>query len=92
MVSVTIILLEMSNAFNSRSERCSIFKLGWFSNKWLVWAVLSSLSLMVLVLFVPYLALLFHTVPLRFNDWIVALGISCSALVFVELHKFIWKR
>jgi hypothetical protein len=26
------------------------------------------------------------------NDWIVALGISCSALVFVELHKFIWKR
>jgi len=92
MVLVTIILFEMVNAFNSRSERCSIFKLGWFSNKWLVWAVLSSLSLMVLALFVPYLALLFHTVPLRLNDWIVALGISCSALVFVELHKFIWKR
>jgi Ca2+-transporting ATPase len=92
MVLVTIILFEMFNAFNSRSERHSIFKLGWFSNKWLVWAVLSSLFMMVLVLYVPYLGLLFHTVPLEFTDWMVALGVSCSALVFVELYKLIWER
>lgn len=47
---------------------------------------------MVLVLYVPYLALLFHTVPLRFTDWIVALSVRCSALIFVELYKFIWER
>ncbi len=92
MVLVTIILFEMFNAFNSRSERHSIFKLGWFSNKWLVWAVLSSLFLMVLVLYVPYLGFLFHTVPLGYFDWIVALGVSCSALIFVELYKLIWER
>ena len=92
MVLVTIILFEMFNAFNCRSARYSIFKLGWFSNKWLVWAVLSSVFLMVLVLYVPYLAFLFHTVPLRFTDWIIALLISCSALVFVELYKLIWER
>ena len=92
MVLVTIILFEMFNAFNCRSDRYSIFKLGWYSNKWLVWAVLSSIALMALVLYVPYLALLFHTVPLMFTDWIVALGISCSVLVFVELYKFIWER
>ena len=54
--------------------------------------MLSSLFLMVLVLYVPYLAFLFHTVPLRFTDWIVALAVSCSALVFVELYKLIWER
>jgi len=27
-----------------------------------------------------------------FTDLIVALGISCSVLVFVELYKFIWER
>jgi Ca2+-transporting ATPase len=92
MVLVTIILFEMFNAFNCRSDRYSIFKLGWFSNKWLVWAVLSSLLLMALILYIPYLALLFHTVPLGFTDWMVAVGISCSALVFVELYKLIWER
>ena len=92
MVLVTIILFEMFIAFNCRSDRYSIFKLGWFSNKWLVWAVLSSIALMVLVLYVPYLAFLFHTVPLGYFDWIVALGVSCSALIFVELYKLIWER
>jgi Ca2+-transporting ATPase len=92
MVLVTIILFEMFIAFNCRSDRYSIFKLGWFSNKWLVWAVLSSITLMVLVLYVPYLAFLFHTVPLGYFDWIVALGVSCSALIFVELYKLIWER
>jgi Ca2+-transporting ATPase len=92
MVLVTIILFEMFNAFNCRSDRYSIFKLGWYSNRWLVWAVLSSVLLMALVLYVPSLAFLFHTVPLGFLDWIVALGISCSALVFVELYKLIRER
>jgi Ca2+-transporting ATPase len=92
MVLVTIILFEMFNAFNCRSDRYSIFKLGWYSNKWLVWAVISSVLLMALVLYVPYLAFLFHTVPLNFTDWIVALSVSCSALIFVELYKFLWER
>jgi magnesium-transporting ATPase (P-type) len=92
MVLVTIILFEMFAAFNCRSTRYSIFKLGWFSNKWLVLAVLSSIFLMALVLYVPPLAFLFHTVPLGLPDWIVALLISSSALVFVELYKLIWER
>lgn len=92
MVLVTIIFFKMFNAFNSRSERHSIFNVGWFSNKWLVWAVISSFFLMVLVLYVPYLALLFHTVPLNLTDWTVALSLSCSALIFVELYKLIWER
>ncbi len=92
MVLVTLILFEMFNAFNCRSDRYSIFKLGWYSNKWLVWAVISSVLLMALVLYVPYLAFLFHTVPLRLFDWVVALAVSCSALVLVELYKLIWER
>jgi len=92
MVLVTIILFEMFIAFNCRSTRYSIFKLGWLSNKWLVLAVLLSAFLMALVLYVPSLAFLFHTVPLGLCDWIVALLISSSALVFVELYKLIWER
>jgi len=87
MVLVTIIFFEMFIAFNCRSTRYSIFKLGWLSNKWLVLAVLSSVFLMALVLYVPSLAFLFHTVPIGLSDWIAALLVSSSALVFVELYK-----
>ena len=55
-------------------------------------AVLCSVFLMALVLCVPPLAFLFHTIPLRLSDWIVALLVSSSALVFVELYKVIWER
>jgi Ca2+-transporting ATPase len=92
MVLVTIVLFEMFIVFNWRSTRYSIFELGWFSNKWLVLAVLLSVFLMALVLYVPSLAFLFHTVPLGLCDWIVALLISSSALIFVELYKLIWER
>ena len=92
MVLVTIILFEMFIAFNCRSTRYSIFRLGWFSNRWLVLAVVTSVFLMALVLYVPYLAFLFHTVPLGLSDWIVALVVSCSALVSIELYKLIWEK
>ena len=63
-ITITFVLLaalEMANVFNSRSECQSVFKMPFFSNPKLVWAVAASLLLTVLVVEVPALQQYLHT-------------------------------
>jgi Ca2+-transporting ATPase len=92
MVFITLVLAEMANAFNCRSDRLSLFRVGVFKNHFLVAAVVISLGLMAAVIEVDPLARLFHTVPLRWQDWLLALGLGLTLLPVVELTKLISGR
>jgi Ca2+-transporting ATPase len=69
----TLVLAQLIHVFDCRSSR-SIFHRRFFENKFLVLAALSSLLLMLAVLYVEPLQPVFKTVPLTLRDW---------ALVFV---------
>lgn len=86
---VTLILAEMFNAYNSRSEKYSVFKIGVFSNKWLNWAVLSSLAITLLVVYVPVLQGPFNTYSLTSGDWLLAFLAASTLFVAVEISKHI---
>jgi len=73
----TLVLAQLIHVFDCRSSR-SIFHRNLLENRWLVLAVLSSLALMIPVLYVEPLQAIFKTVPLSFRDWslvFVAAGI-----------------
>jgi len=73
----TLVMAQLIHVFDCRSSR-SIFHRNLFQNRSLVFAVLSSLILMLAVMYVPSLQPIFKTVPLGFRDWclvIVAAGI-----------------
>jgi len=73
----TLVLAQLIHVFDCRSSR-SIFHRNLLQNKSLVFAVLSSLILMLVVMYVPSLQPIFKTVPLGFRDWclvFVAAGI-----------------
>ncbi|MBN1644608.1 calcium-translocating P-type ATPase, SERCA-type [Candidatus Woesearchaeota archaeon] len=84
----TLMMFQMFNVVNQRSEDKSVFKIGFFKNKWLLWAVLLSVGLQIIVIYVPFLNQLFSTVPLNLFDWARIIGISASVLVFGEIVKF----
>lgn len=46
-------VFELFNCYNCRHDAYSIFRIGWFGNKWLNWAVLSSLALTLMAMYVP---------------------------------------
>ncbi|BBI34540.1 calcium-translocating P-type ATPase, SERCA-type [Cohnella abietis] len=78
----TLVMAQLIHVFDCRSSR-SIFHRNMFENKFLVVAVLSSLVLMLLVLYVEPLQPVFKTVPLNLRDWalvIVAAGIPTFAM------------
>jgi len=92
MVFVTLIMAEQVNAFNCRSDRHSLFTVGFFTNRLLLVAVTLSTSMLVAVIYWPPLAALFHTNPLRWQDWVVAAGLSLTLMPIVELTKWIIGR
>ena len=92
MVFITLVLAELVNAFNCRSDYLSLFKVGVFDNRFLILSVLASLGMMVAVIEWDPLARLFHTTPLRWQDWLLAAGLSLTLLPVVELTKWLVRR
>ena len=91
MVFITLVLAELVNAFNCRSDHLSLFKVGLFKNRFLIITVLLSLGMMVAVIEWDPLAYLFHTTPLRWQDWVVATVLGLTILPVVEAAKW-WLR
>jgi Ca2+-transporting ATPase len=92
MVLCTMVLFELFTSLACRSEIHSFFKLGPLSNKWLIYANLSSLALLLGVLYIPPLMGPFHVVHMGPEDWIWIVPISLSGFVIVEIVKFIYRR
>ncbi len=72
----TLVMSQLIHVFECRSERHSIFEIKLFTNMWLVGAVLVSVILICLVLYVPFLREIFHTVALNLKQWLIVLFFS----------------
>ncbi len=60
----TVVLAQLANAFACRSATSPPWRLGWFTNRLLLWAVLAELGLLAVFLFLgPVAALLGHAPP-----------------------------
>jgi len=92
IVFTTMITAELLRAFSSRSEDYTLFKIGFFSNKAMNRAVLVSFALTLIVLYIPALNGVFHTVPLSLADWQNVLLLSFIPLIMGETYKKIFKN
>ncbi len=86
----TIVFFELFLVFAIRSPRQTIWQIGFLTNRKLIYAVLLSMALQVMVIYVPPFQTPFHTEPLTAWDWVRTLVISLSAFLIVELLK--WAR
>jgi Ca2+-transporting ATPase len=92
IVLAMMILFELINAYNNRSDRHSLFKVGFFKNKWLNWSILSSVVLAVIVIQVPALDRVFHTSYLNMKDWVIVIIATLTIFPVVEITKRILSR
>ncbi len=87
MAFTTLMLFEMFNVFNARSDERSAFPL-LFTNRWLWLAVGGSVVLQVLVVYVPFLQRAFGTVAMSAADWLFCLAVASSVLWLREISKW----
>jgi len=89
---VTLCSSELIRAFTARSEYLSVFSIGVFSNRWMVWAVGVSFLLVLMVVYVPFLRPFFYTVPLTVDDWLLMLPFFFASPVAMELLKVYFRN
>ena len=82
-----IAIFQLFNAFNVRSPQASIFKIGVFTNRWLIVAALIGLTLQIGVIHLPFMQKLFNTVPLTAHEWLLIIGVASSVLWAEEIRK-----
>ncbi|MCK4589622.1 MAG: calcium-translocating P-type ATPase, SERCA-type [Nanoarchaeota archaeon] len=87
----TLMLFQMFNVINCKELRISSLR-QFFSNKWLLGAILLSIILQIAVVYVPFLNQLFSTIPLSIGDWIVSIAVASSVLWFGEIYKLVFKQ
>lgn len=86
----TLIMSQLFHVFECRSEKKSVFNIGLFSNQYLVWAVLSSLVMLILVIYLPVFQNIFSTKSLRLIHWVIVL--VCSGLISIISSIINYKR
>jgi Ca2+-transporting ATPase len=86
MAFTTLVLAQLFNVFNSRSDERSAFR-NLFQNHWLWLATGLSLVLQTAVIYVPFLQQAFSTVALSTRDWLHCALAASSVLWLRELSK-----
>lgn len=83
MALSTLVMSQLIHVFECRSERHSIFEIKLFTNMYLVGAVCISIIMLCIILYVPFFAGIFHTVPLGLRHWLYVIFFS-SIIAFVN--------
>lgn len=86
----TLVMAQLIHVFDCRSER-SVFERNPFGNMYLVFSVLSSIILMLIVIYYPPLQPIFHTVPIEYRDWLLVLGLA-AVPTFLLAGSFITRK
>ncbi len=87
MVFTALVIGRMAVVIAVRSEHDSLFKIGIFSNKPLIGAVLLTIALQLAVVYTPALNSVFQTEPLSFNELILTLAVASVVFFAVEIEK-----
>jgi len=87
-----LILMELANAVNARSLKYTVFKVGLFKNKFLWLAILSSLGLQLMVLYIPVLHGIFEVTYPNVFDWAVAVVFTLIVFSSIEIGKYATSR
>jgi Ca2+-transporting ATPase len=88
MAFTTLMLGQLFNVFNARSDERSAFD-GVFSNRWLWAAIGLSLVLQAAVIYIPFLQRAFSTEALTGTDWLVCVSVASTVLWLRELSKVV---
>jgi len=91
MAFTVLCFSQLGHVLAIRSDRRSFFKLGLFSNKQMVVALVITMSLQLMVIYVPAMNTVFKTHPLTLKELAIAMAISSIVFWVVELEK-VFKR
>ena len=88
----TMVFFQFFQAWNSRSEYESIFRLSPVSNPFLFYGMIAAVLSQLVVVYVPSLQWVFRTEPITGTEWLQILLLALTVVVVVEADKGLRRR
>ncbi|MFQ6000181.1 MAG: cation-translocating P-type ATPase [Anaerolineae bacterium] len=92
MAFATLSISELLRAYTSRSERYSVWSIGPLSNRYMQWATLTSLVILLAIIYLPFLDPIFDTAFLGWREWAVMIPLLLLPSVAAEATKLLLRR
>ncbi len=87
-----VVFVEMFYLFNCRSLTQSMFRIGLFSNRWLVVGWVVMLLLQLLFTYAPFMNSAMASAPITLHAWWRILGVSIITYLIIEFEKWLRQR
>jgi len=78
---------QMANLLQSRSESLSVFALGFFKNRYLIFSIFISVGMLLAFMYVPILQTYLHMRPIGWQDWIAVAVTTIVVFLYEEMRK-----
>jgi len=88
----TMVFFQFFQAWNSRSEHRSVFRINPLSNPFLFYSMVAAVLAQIAVIYVPALQWVFRTEPLSGGEWLRIVLVALTVVVVVEADKAIRRR
>ncbi|MBG6185752.1 cation-translocating P-type ATPase [Flavobacterium sp. CAN_S2] len=92
MAFTVLCFSQLGHVMVIRSGQDSIFKIGFFSNKSMIGALLITVSLQLMIVYTPFFNEIFKTQPLTLYELLLTLAVSSIVFWAVEIEKWIKNR
>ena len=79
-------------AFTACSDEHTIWKLGFFRNRWLILSTFIAIALQLSVVYVPFIRIPFKMVPLNFSHWILIISVTGTIFILENIRKAIFPK
>lgn len=86
------VVVELFYLFSCRSLTRSVWRIGFFSNGWVILGVLVQAAGQLAITYMPLMNELFHTAPINAEAWLRILGIALLASLVVAVEKRFRRR
>ncbi|NWJ45639.1 MAG: cation-transporting P-type ATPase [Chloroflexi bacterium] len=91
MTLAGVVATQVGAVFVCRTERNSVFKIGFFKNRLVLIGIVVELGLLVSLVYLPFMQGLFNTAPLDIIDWLFVFAWTPVIFFADEARKLWWR-
>lgn len=92
MVFLGIVIMQVANVFACRTERVSVFQVGFFSNRLIFAGILFELVFAAILIYVPFFQQIFGTAPVGWEGWLLLFAFTPLVFFAEEARKALGAR
>lgn len=83
------VMIELTYLFNCRSLTKSMFKIGLFSNPWVLFGSAAMIVLQLIYTYMPAMNRIFQSEPISGLDWLLIIAVSVAVYMVIGVEKWL---